>query len=130
MSSNNVNTQPSNNVSNNASNKDYKVLGNTPIPPGERASNPFDVMPPRPPNGGLYGGPDCDRPWLPIDVTPTATNYIANNLRSANPPPGAIEQYVGTNRLGNNYTAMPESYWYNNTTELNPGPFNLKVTKN
>ena len=70
MSSNNVNTQPSNNVSNNTSNKDYKVLVNTPIPPGERASNPFDVMPPRPPNGGLYGGPDCDRPWLPIDVTP------------------------------------------------------------
>ena len=47
MSSNNVNTQPSNNVSNNTSNKDYKVLVNTPIPPGERASNPFDVMPPR-----------------------------------------------------------------------------------
>ena len=117
------------NCNSNSSKKDYKVMVNTPIPAGERASNPYDVMPPRPPNGGLYGGPDCERPWMPIDVTPTATNYIANNLKSANPPPGAVEQYVGTNRPGNNYTAMPEAYWYNNTSKLNHGPFNLKVTK-
>ena len=40
-------------------------------------------------------------------------NYVHHNLRSANPPPGATEQYVGTDRLGNNYVSMPGTYWFN-----------------
>ena len=39
-------------------------------------------------------------------------NYVHHNLRSANPP-GATEQYVGTDRLGNNYVSMPGTYWFN-----------------
>ena len=39
-------------------------------------------------NGGLYGGEQSNKPWMPIPVTPTATNYIMNHLKSANPPPG------------------------------------------
>lgn len=105
--------------------KDYKILIESDIDPAERSSNPDSKMPQRPPNGGLYGGPQQDRPWMPIDVTPTATNLIVNNLKSANPPPGAVEQYVGTNRLGNNYTAMPDVYWH---TNVNRGPYNLKTT--
>ena len=44
-------------------------------------------------------GNESNKPWMPIKVTPTATNYIQNNLLSANPPPGATEQYVGTKEL-------------------------------
>ena len=62
-------------------------------------------------------------------LTPTATNMIHNNLRSANPPPGATEQYPGTNRLGNNYVAMPGVYWYADTHPVNKGPFEMKVTE-
>ena len=57
---------------------------------------------PQAPNGGLYGGPQQNKPWLPIHIEPTAFNLIANNLSSANPPPGAIDQFIGLNRLGNN----------------------------
>ena len=109
-----------------SSNNDYKIMLNSNIPAENRSSGPNKAMSEGPPNGGLYGGPDCDRPWMPIKITPTATNLISNNLLSANPPPGAIEQYIGTNRLGNNYTSMPEVYWFVNK---NQGPYNLKVTK-
>jgi hypothetical protein len=53
---------------------------------------------------------------------------INNNLRSANPPPMATEQYPGTNRLGNNYIAMPGVYWYSDTHPVNKGPYTMKVT--
>lgn len=78
-----------------------------------RASSPNDAMPPSPPNGGLYGGVQSMKPWANIPVTPTVANLIHNNLRSANPPPGATEQYPSTERLGNNYIGMPEIHWYN-----------------
>ena len=63
----------------------------------------YTRAPPPVPNGGLFGGPQAMGEYASIHVTPTATNMIHNNLRSANPPPGATEQYPGTNRLGNNY---------------------------
>merc|ERR1711990_1238892 len=65
-----------------------------------------------------------------VPVTPTTTNMINKNLVSAEPPPGATEQYIGTNRQGNNFTAMPGINWYNTTNESNPGPFNLKGPTN
>jgi len=79
----------------------------------KRSYNPNISMPPSPKNGGLYGGEQSNKPWASIPVTPTATNYINNNLKSANPPPGAIYQYVGTDRFGNNYTPTPGVKWYN-----------------
>lgn len=83
------------------------------IPPAQRNYDANSQMPPVPRHGGLFSSPPSNNPWNSIPVTPTMTNYIQNNLRSANPPPGATEQYVGTNRLGNNYVAMPGVYWYN-----------------
>jgi hypothetical protein len=83
------------------------------VPVELRASGPNDAMPPSPPNGGLYGGPQSTKPWANIPVVPTVANLIHNNLRSANPPPGATEQYPSTERLGNNYIAMPGIHWYN-----------------
>ena len=67
--------------------------------------------------------------YASIHVTPTATNMINNNLLSADPPPGATEQYPGTNRLGNNYIAMPGVYWYSDTHQINKGPYSIKVTQ-
>jgi hypothetical protein len=81
------------------------------------------------PNGGLYSGVEVERAMIPKKIEPTSTYFTTELLKEANPPPGAIEQAVGTNRPGNNYTAAPSVYWYNNTTKVNNGPFNLKVVQ-
>lgn len=108
---------------------DYDVDIKTDVPLTNRKNTPHNPMPESPPNGGLYGGPVSNKPWMPIPITPTATNYVSQNLLSADPPPGAMTQFVGTNRMGNNYTAMPGVKWYNSGSPQNKGPFNLKVTK-
>lgn len=106
---------------------DYTTVENGSVPPAFRNGNPNDAMPPAPVHGGLFNAPPSNNPWNAIPVTPTMTNYIQNNLRSANPPPGATEQYIGTPRLGNNYVPMPGVYWYNPTNEQQ-GKYRLKVT--
>ena len=68
--------------------------------------------------------------YASIPVIPTATNMIQNNLKSANPPPGATSQYPGTNRDKNNYIPMPGVYWYHDTHPMNVGPYSIKVTDN
>ena len=114
-------------MSTNELNNNVDVTTN--IPSHYRSNTPYTAMPENPKNGGIYGGVSSKKPWMPILITPTATNYIVNNLKSANPPPGAREQYIGTNRLGNNYVSMPNVYWFNDGQYDNRGPFNLKVTK-
>jgi hypothetical protein len=42
-----------------------------------------------------------------VPVTPDVDVYINQNLRSANPPPGATTQYPGNIRPGNNWQGMP-----------------------
>ena len=96
----------------------------------ERWNSPETRAPPPVPNGGLYGGPQAVGEHASIHVIPTATNMIHNNLRSANPPPGAINQYPGTHRDRNNYVAMPGVCWYNDTHPINKGPFEIKVIDN
>ena len=54
---------------------------------------------------------------------------IHHNLKSANPPPGAIYQYPGTIRCGNNYMAMPGVIWYTNAPVGNEGPFLIQTTE-
>lgn len=107
---------------------DYSVVEQGNVPPAFRDNSPNTAMPPVPRHGGLYSGPETQNPWNSIRVTPTMTNYIQNNLRSANPPPGATEQYVGTPRLGNNYVPMPGIYWYN-PPEM-AGKYAIKTTHN
>ena len=102
----------------------YNVDHKTNVPFEKRDSSPDTEMPGPSVNGGLYGGPQSSKPWMPIPVTPTATNYIMNHLKSANPPPGAIEQYVGQIRLGNNYTAMPGVKWWV-PKKSNCGPYSI-----
>jgi len=92
-------------------------------------SNENKAMPPPPVNGGLYGGPQVDHAWMPQAVTPTDTNLIMKNLKTANPPPGALAHFVSTVRPGNNYVSMPSVYNFNQTHEQNCGPFVIHGTK-
>ena len=108
-----------------ASQGDYSVVEDGPVTPAFRDFDNNSQMPPAPRHGGLYSGPASNNPWNSIPVTPTMTNMIQNNLRSAGPPPGATEQYVGTPRLGNNYVPMPGVYWYNPD---GTGKYSIKVT--
>ena len=86
--------------------------------------NPFPAMLP---NGGMYRGEPCgDRAHIPKPVVHTGTYFHQVLLKSANPPPGAQEQYIGTNRSGNNYVVMPGIQWYN--PEMT-GPYEMKTTK-
>ena len=79
------------------------------------------------PNGGMYRGESCThRAHIPTPVVHTGTYFHKVLLSSANPPPGAQEQYIGTNRIGNNYIAMPGVQWYN--PEMT-GPFEMKTLK-
>lgn len=61
--------------------------------------------PPKPSlNGGLYTGEPFEETELHrnFPVQPDSVNYHINNLKSANPPPGALYQFPDTIRPGNN----------------------------
>jgi len=107
---------------------DYTTVETGPVTPSQRSTDANTAMPPAPVHGGLYNAPETKNPWNAIAVTPTMTNYIQFNLRSANPPPGATEQYVGTERPGNNYAPMPGTYWFNPKTPEQQGKHMIKVT--
>jgi hypothetical protein len=97
------------------------------VQPELRDRSPDSAIPQSPANGGLYGGPQSNGPWANIPVAPTMTNLIHYNLRSANPPPGATEQYIGTDRLGNNYIAMPGVSWFNPNRPDMQGKYRMQV---
>jgi hypothetical protein len=105
----------------------YPVDNKTNVPYTKRDSSPFTEIRGPTKNGGLYGGEHSNKPWMPIYVEPTSTGFM-ENLRSANPPPGAISQFVGTTRLGNNYTAMPGVEWYV-SKKPECGPHSIKGIK-
>jgi len=105
----------------------YTTLTEGLVQPEKRDFDEKSSIPPSAPNGGLYSGPQSTGPWANIPVIPSGTNLIHYNLRSANPPPGATEQYVGTDRLGNNYSPMIGVYWYN--PEQSNGMYSMTVTK-
>ena len=69
----------------------------------------YSQIPPRALNGGLYTGEPFKKnsPYGNVPIIPDTGYLIHYNLRSANPPPGAIYQYPGGNtRPGNNFTNM------------------------
>ncbi len=76
-------------------------------------------------NGGLFTGNEApkDAPWAAIPVVPDVDYMIHYNLRSANPPPGAIYQYPGNVRPGNNTQTFPGLTPY--LGNKNFGPFNF-----
>ena len=103
----------------------FLVDSESTVPVENMSSDSNKKMPNPPKNAGLYSGPQMTGPDAPIPVTPTATNLVYNNLRSANPPPGAIQQAVGTDRLGNNFTPKPEVMWYNPDTKEHHGKYKM-----
>jgi hypothetical protein len=106
----------------------YKTLTEGLVAPERQASSKDVAIPESLPNGGLYNAPQATGPWANIPVIPTDLNLIQNNLRSAHPPPGATEQYIGTERIGNNYAPMIGVYWYNLDNEMH-GMYRMNVTK-
>jgi hypothetical protein len=106
---------------------DYPVDVSSTVPQHLRSDNKDSQIPPTPANGGLYNAPQAVGPHASIPVAPTATNYIYNNLKSAGPPPGAQHQFIGTNRLGNNYISMPNVYWLNNKDKGQDNKYSIKV---
>jgi hypothetical protein len=80
------------------------------------------------PNGGLYRGEQCyNRPHIPTPTMHVGTYFHKVLLKSASPPPGATEQYIGTNRPGNNMVIMPGVNWFNPSGK-NIGPYEIKST--
>lgn len=71
-----------------------------------RQNEPTPV-PERSPNGGLYTGELAVGSWGNIPVAPESHILTTENLLSANPPPGAIQQSVSTTRPGNNEVVHP-----------------------
>jgi hypothetical protein len=94
-------------------NTSYQTLTQGLVAAENRAQDENTAIPAPLPNGGLFMGPQATGPWANIPVVPSDANLIHFNLRSAMPPPGATQQYVGTDRLGNNYAPMIGVYWYN-----------------
>ncbi len=111
---------------------DYPVDVKSNIAPELRANTPFEALPPSPPNGGLFSGPVAKGPYAAIPVPPSSTYYIHYNLRSANPPPGGIYQYIGHNRSSNNYQPMPGVFWLNDANGKYPSDnrYHIKFVKN
>ena len=78
-------------------------------------------------NGGWYTGPQATGEWRNVYVPPTTSGAI-KNLASGNPPPGAMDQYPGAERLGNNFYATPDLKNYETTLPSNTGPFTMDCT--
>jgi len=78
-------------------------------------------------NGGWYTGPQATGEWRNVYVPPTTSGAI-KNLASGNPPPGAMDQYPGAERLGNNFYATPDLKNYETTLPSNTGPFAMDCT--
>jgi hypothetical protein len=106
----------------------YKTFTESMLAQDKTTTEENSTIPPSLPNGGLYNASQVTAPWGSIPVVPTDSNIIHLNLRSANPPPGATEQYVSTNRLGNNYTSKTGVYAYNPPGATN-GMYRMDVTR-
>ena len=78
------------------------------------------------PHGGLYNDPtSTGKPWHSIPVMPDMNYMIGENLKSANPPPGATQQFIGTPRPGNNGVQLPGVYTYQPSGQ--PGMYNFHL---
>lgn len=99
------------------------------VSPLLQSSGPNAKIVPPAYNAGLYTGLPFSGPWGNVPVAPTTTNYINNNLHSANPPPGANVSYPGTQRLGNNHQAMPGVVPYLSKSQVNWGSFKINTTE-
>ncbi len=100
---------------------DYPITVENGIPPGFR-NTPTEALPPPARNGGLFSGPEPPRGsgYEAIPVPASGIYYIAENLKSANPPPGATTHFCGTDRSSNNYFPMTNINWLNDPNARYP----------
>ena len=96
----------------------YGVMVPSDIPSGYRDNLPNTQMPLSLPNGGIFRGPQSNRPWANTPVPATATYHTTELLRSANPPEEAMKQ-LQASRIGNSYVANPHAKWFNPTESPN-----------
>lgn len=82
----------------------------------------WNYLPPPPPqlNGGWYTGTPFpeNAPWRNVVVTPDVSYMIHTNLLSANPPPGASQQYPTSYRPGNNAPVMTGTQSYGPSNDM------------
>lgn len=79
------------------------------------------LIPPRKINGGLYTGTPAlpHAPWANIPVVPEAHIYITQNLKSADPPPRAMDTIPGGGtRVGNSLQTFPNHKLHSNRHHL------------
>jgi len=81
-------------------------------------------------NGAHTIGEPCIGGHCAVPVEPTVGHMINQNLRSANPPKGALTVYPWSYRLGNSSDNVPGLVKYTNDNNLNKGPFNMLVQQN
>lgn len=81
-------------------------------------------------NSGITIGQKCVGVHCAIPVPPTAMYMTNVNLRSANPPPGALTQFASSYRPGNNSDVNVGIGKYTNDSSRNHGPFNISVQRN
>lgn len=89
------------------------------LPPGRVPGPSF--------NGAHTIGEPCVGGHCAVPVKPTVGHMINQNLRSANPPKGALTVYPWSYRLGNSSDNVPGLVKYTNDNALNRGPFNILV---
>jgi len=82
-------------------------------------------LPAQPAHGGLFNSASTGKDWHAIPVAPEMSAMMAN-LASANPPPGAMQQFIGTERPGNNSVQLPGVYRYQPNTE-HPNMYNIHL---
>tara|TARA_B110000208_G_scaffold47918_1_gene63445 strand:- start:622 stop:1293 length:672 start_codon:yes stop_codon:yes gene_type:complete len=88
-------------------------------------SLPAGILPGPSYNGAQTIGEKCVGPHCSIPVTPTSGFYNYYNLRSANPPEGALYHSPSTYRLGNSSDTNPSLTQFSNGSGTNYGPFNI-----
>lgn len=82
-------------------------------------------IPTQPVHGGLYNSQSTGKDWHAIPVMPSMESMMAN-LASANPPPGAMHQFIGTERPGNNSVSMQGVYRYQ-PNPAHPNMYNINL---
>jgi hypothetical protein len=91
----------------------------------EKNTNKPVGLPTQPLHGGLYNSTSTGKEWHTIPVNPEMSSMMAN-LASANPPPGAMNQFIGTNRPGNNSVNLNGVYRYQPIPEY-PNMYNINL---
>lgn len=112
-------------------NRNNPMNNNNPNREGRTLNVPKIAVPGKVPgpsyNGAVTIGEPCVGGHCPVPAEPTVGYMTYQNLRSANPPPGALTQYASTYRPGNNSDTVPGLGVFRSRSKTNPGPYRIHV---